>query len=83
MAAAVTISVAGVSYAALNTGGLTEHAQTVADRAECRAVDGAIAAYLVDHDRSATVIADVQPYLRGDISAYRIVDGLATGPGCA
>jgi hypothetical protein len=27
-------------------------------------------------------VSDVQPYVRGDISAYRIVRGKATGPGC-
>jgi hypothetical protein len=79
---AVTVSIAGVSYAAFNTDGLTERAQTVADAATCRTVDSAIVAYLVDHDGVPRTIADLKPYVRGDISRYRIVGGLASGPGC-
>jgi hypothetical protein len=82
MAAAATVSIAGVSYAALNTDSLTGRAHMVAGQADCRAVDTAIAAYLAEKDAAPQEIADVAPYVRGDISAYRIVDGLAAGPGC-
>ena len=82
MAAAITISIAGVSYATLNTDAAAEKARTVAAQADCRAVDTAIVAYLADTDAAPHVIADVEPYVRGDISGYRIVDGLAAGPGC-
>jgi hypothetical protein len=82
VAAAITASLAGVSYAAFNTDALTEPARTVADEATCRAVDDAIVAYLARYDAAPHRIADVAPYVRGDISAYRIEDGLAAGPGC-
>ena len=82
MAAAITVSIAGVSYAAFNVGEVSGPAKTVASRASCRAVDQAIVAYLVRHDTAPTVIGQLQPWVRGDISAYRIVKGRAAGPGC-
>jgi hypothetical protein len=82
MGAAITLSVAGGSYAAFNTGAVTRSAESVAHAADCRAVDTAIAAYLADHDAVPATVAQLRPYVRGDISAYRIVDGLAAGPGC-
>jgi hypothetical protein len=83
MAAAITVSVAGVSYAAFNSDAPTGKAHTVAARVDCHTVDTAIVAYLADKNVAPRTIADVEPYVRGDISAYRIVDGLAAGPGCA
>ena len=82
MAAAITVSIAGVSYAALNTDGLRDTATTVADRASCRAVDQAIAGYAAQNGSTPTTIAQLGTWVRGDISAYRIVRGRATGPGC-
>ena len=82
MAATITVSIAGLSYVAFNTTVLTERAQTVADAATCRAVDQAVLAYLAANETQPTRIADVRPYLRGDVSAYRIVRGRAAGPGC-
>jgi hypothetical protein len=82
MAAAITVSVAGVAYAASNTDKLTERARAVANQADCRAVDTAIVAYLAEKDVAPRRIADIQQYVRGDISAYTIKDGLADGPGC-
>jgi hypothetical protein len=82
MGAAVTFSVAGVSYAVLNANAPVQKAQAVADAADCRAVDIAIVAYLAQHDVAPTTVAQIQPYVRGDISRYRIVHGLAAGPGC-
>jgi hypothetical protein len=82
MAAAITVSVAGVSYAAFNTTAVAQTAQTTADRATCRAVDEAVAGYTALNDRVPTSIAQIQPLVRGDLSAYRIVRGLAAGPGC-
>ena len=83
MAAAITVSVAGLSYVAFNPSVLTDRAETVADQATCRAVDQALAAYAAMHETPAGSIADVRPYVRGDISQYRIVHGAAAGPGCA
>jgi hypothetical protein len=82
MAAAVTVSVVGVSYAAFNSDDAEEHAREVAGQATCRTVDSAIAAYAAIHDEIPVSIADLAEYVRGNITAYRIVDGVATGPGC-
>jgi len=82
MAAAVTVSIAGVSYAALNTDGIRSTAETVASQASCRAVDEAIAGYAAQHGTTPTTVAQLRPWVRGDISAYRIVRGRAAGPGC-
>ena len=82
MATAITVSIAGVSYAVVNTGGLRDTATTVANQASCRAVDEAIVGYAAQHDRAPTTIAQLRPWVRGDISAYRIVGGRAAGPGC-
>ena len=83
MAAAVTMSIGGVAYAALNTDEVTQPARTVASAADCRAVDTAIVAYVAERDQAPTTLDQIRPYILGDISAYRIVNGLATGPGCA
>jgi hypothetical protein len=82
MAAAITLSTAGVSYAALNTDQLTGRAETVADRVSCHTIDTAALAYAAQYGTDPTTIADLRPFVRGDISAYRIVHGLRTGPGC-
>lgn len=82
MAAAITVSVAGLSYVAFNPAALTERATTVAEQATCRTVDQAIAAYAAVHGADPRTITDLGPYVRGDISAYRIERGLAAGPGC-
>ena len=82
LAAALTVSVAGVSYAAFRPDELEGSARTVADAATCRAVNAAIVGYLASHDRAPRTIADLRRYVRGDISAYRIAGGAAAGPGC-
>ncbi|GAA0581711.1 hypothetical protein GCM10010172_78400 [Paractinoplanes ferrugineus] len=81
-AAAVTLSVAGVSYAALDPAKLEASARVVADQATCRTVDSAIVAYAGVHGAAPRTVADLAGYVKGDITAYRIVDGLAAGPGC-
>jgi hypothetical protein len=81
-AAAITLGVACASYAALNTGVLADRAEAVADQAGCRAVNQAILGYVAEHDRAPMRIADLTPYVDGDISAYRLVRGVASGPGC-
>jgi len=82
MSTAVTVSVVGVSYAAFNPDKAEKHAREVASRATCRTVDAAIVAYLALHDEAPRRIDDLTGFVDGDISAYRIVDGLAAGPGC-
>ena len=82
VAAVVTISIAGVSYAAFNSGSLIRRADVVATAADCRAVDAAIVAYEARHGAAPAFVDQLKPYVRGDVSAYRIVRGQAAGPGC-
>jgi len=82
IAATVTFSVAGVSYAALNPQRLTDQAQVVADQATCRTVESALVAYVAVHDEPPSRISDLSGYLDGDITRYRIIAGRVAGPGC-
>ena len=82
MAAAITVSVSGVSYAVLDPKELKADTQKVADQATCRTVDTAIVGYLSIHDVEPTSVAQLSGFVRGDISRYSIVDGIAAGPGC-
>ncbi|GGQ59407.1 hypothetical protein GCM10010166_31070 [Couchioplanes caeruleus subsp. azureus] len=82
MAAAITVSIAGVSYATLNTRSVTSAATEVAAQASCQAVDEAIVAYEARHHAAPTRIAQLKPFVKGDVSAYRITGGRAAGPGC-
>ena len=82
MAAAITVSISGVSYAALNVDGLSGSTRAVADQATCHSVDGAVVAFVAQHNAAPTTIKQLSPYLKGDISAYRIIAGRADGPGC-
>ena len=82
VASAVTVSIAGVSYAALKPKDLEHKARVVAAQADCRAVNEAIVAYVTINDRDPRSIRDLRDLVKGDISAYRIVGGMASGPGC-
>ncbi|HEY0535997.1 MAG TPA: hypothetical protein VGD29_30805 [Actinoplanes sp.] len=82
VASAVTASIAGVSYAAFKPKDVEHRARVVAAQADCRAVNEAIVAYVSINDRDPKSIADLRGLVQGDISAYRIVEGLAAGPGC-
>jgi hypothetical protein len=82
MAAAITTSIAGVSYVALNPTAIEHTAQATADKATCHAVDEAIVAYVAQNDTPPTRIAQLSSYVNGDITAYRIARGVAAGPGC-
>ena len=82
VAATVTVSIAGLSYAAFHSESLVRRAGVVATAADCHAVDSAIVAYLARNGTAPTGIGQLKPYVRGDISAYRIVNGQAAGPGC-
>jgi hypothetical protein len=83
MTSALTVSIAGVSYAAYSPAKMEARAQVVADQATCRTVDTAIVGYLMNNDTVPTSVRQLEDYVRGDISRYRIVDGVAAGPGCA
>jgi hypothetical protein len=82
MAAAVTLSIVGVSYSALNPDRLEAQARTVAATASCRTVDEAIVAFVGTNSRQPASITELVPYVKGDITAYSIVKGVAAGPGC-
>jgi hypothetical protein len=82
MSAAVTLSVAGGSYLALNPDQLRRPTQMIADHATCRVVDQAIVAYAGATGEAPRTMADLQDYIEGDVHAYRIVAGRAAGPGC-
>jgi hypothetical protein len=82
MVATVTLGTAGVSYVVLNPDRLEDQAQSVADQATCRTVDSAIVAFVAATGADPTSTAELARYVRGDITAYRIVDGQAAGPGC-
>jgi hypothetical protein len=62
--------------------GLERDARGVADQATCRSVDTAIVAYAALNDADPATIAQLAGYVKGDITGYRIVDGVAAGPGC-
>jgi hypothetical protein len=61
---------------------MERNARVVASQATCRTVDSAIVAYVAVHDEAPRLIDDLTEYVNGDITAYRIVDGVAAGPGC-
>jgi hypothetical protein len=82
MASAITVSVGGTAYAVLNPRELQSRTQVVADKATCRTVDTAIVGYLMNNGTAPTSIRQLKDYVSGDISRYRIVDGVAAGPGC-
>ncbi|WP_236030282.1 hypothetical protein [Paractinoplanes lichenicola] len=83
MTAAVTLSIAGFSYSQFDARELERKAQVVADKATCRAVNSAIVAYVGINGNDPKAITDLNGYLDGDISSYRVVRGRAAGPGCA
>ncbi|MFC3993687.1 hypothetical protein [Actinoplanes siamensis] len=82
VACALTLSIGGASYAALRPDKIKAEAQAVADRATCRTVDTAIVGFIALNDADPTSVTQLQPFLDGDISRYRIVGGRAAGPGC-
>ena len=82
MTAAVTVSVGSLSYLTLSPDRAGESARRVAATASCRSVDAAIVAYITVNGKPPVSIKDLIPYVKGDITAYRIVQGVATGPGC-
>ncbi|MEU8239599.1 hypothetical protein AB0C07_15255 [Actinoplanes missouriensis] len=80
--AALTVSVAGVSYAAFIPEKLESDVRVVAEAATCRTVDTAIVGYLSVNGVAPTSTAQLAGWVKGDISAYSIDNGVAVGPGC-
>ncbi|MBM2619994.1 hypothetical protein JIG36_31220 [Actinoplanes sp. LDG1-06] len=83
VAATVTLSIAAICYSQFDPKGSEQQARTAADKATCRAVDSAIVAYAGLHGEAPKAVSQIAGYLKGDITAYRIVNGQATGPGCS
>ncbi|MEU4693061.1 hypothetical protein [Actinoplanes sp. NPDC023714] len=81
-AAAITVSVSGISYVAYNPEKIKGDVQQVADRATCRTVDTAIVGYEAVTGEAPTRISQLREWVRGDISGYVIKNGMAAGPGC-
>lgn len=80
---AVTLGAAAAGVTAMDPARLQDAAEVAASAATCRSVDNAIAAYIAEQDVLPTRLFEIQRYVRGDISAYRIDRGHAVGPGCA
>ena len=80
---AVTLGVAAAGLAAMDPAVLRDGAEVAASAATCRSIDNAIAAYVAEQNVVPTQLFEIQRYVRGDISAYRIDRGMAVGPGCA
>jgi hypothetical protein len=78
----ITTGSAATATVALDLPTMLAQTRAVATGATCRSVNIAILGYVAEHDRTPVSIADLAPYTRGDISAYRIVGGVASGPGC-
>jgi hypothetical protein len=80
--AIVTLGTVATAAVSVDIPELSRQAEGTAGQANCRAVDTAILAYYSEEQVLPTAIKDVEPYIQGDISAYRIVSGKAAGPGC-
>ncbi|MBU2664376.1 hypothetical protein KOI35_12805 [Actinoplanes bogorensis] len=83
VAAAVTLSIAAVCYSQFDPKASEKQARVVADKATCHTVDSAIVAYVGIHGTAPKAISEITGYVKGDITAYRIVNGQAAGPGCS
>ncbi len=82
MASVITLGTVASATISVDAPALTRRAETAAAQATCRAVDTAILAFYTDRQVLPTTQRDVQPYVKGDISRYRIIAGRAAGPGC-
>lgn len=82
LAAALTAGAAVAASDALDLPVLRATAEAVASTATCRSIEAAIVAYTAEHDAPPADIAELEPYVRGDLSGYRIAAGTPAGPGC-
>ena len=78
----VVLGASAAAVAAMNMPGLTEKAQMVGDKATCHAVRNAYAGYTTENGVPPKRIADIKPYLSGDIAEYRLTTAGVAGPGC-
>jgi hypothetical protein len=82
MVATITLGTVASAAVTMDIPAMTRQAQSAVDQVNCRQVDTAILAYVAERQKQPVSVADVQPYVQGDISAYRILRGRVTGPGC-
>ncbi len=82
VASVITLGTVASATLTVDTPALTRRAESAAAQATCRAVDTAILAFYSERQVLPTTQRDLQPYVTGDISRYRIVAGRAAGPGC-
>lgn len=82
VAAVLTTGVAGAAYTAVDMDALTAQAERTAAEATCKAVDTGVAAYVEANGDAPATITQIGEYVRGDITAYRLDNGVAVGPGC-
>ncbi len=79
---AVTLGAVASAANGMDVPVMTEQARRVAAQETCRSVELAVVAFAGERGHPPADIGQVRAYLRGDVSAYRIVDGAADGPGC-
>jgi hypothetical protein len=80
---AMAVGAGGGACAAIDVPAVIAETTGVAQGANCRTVDTAIVAYAAEHDAEPRTVIDLRAYVSADISAYQLVDGRVTGPGCA
>lgn len=83
MVAVVTLGVTGSAIFVMSPARVSQRVEVTADQASCRAVELGVLAYVEQRGVPPLVPADIQPYVRGDITAYRLHGGTVMGPGCA
>jgi hypothetical protein len=84
VAVSLTVVLGGGAAAAtaLDMPGLLGKVEATTVKASCHTMRNAVAAYTTDHGRAPARITDVQPYVRGDLTPYRVTATGVTGPGC-
>ncbi len=78
----VVLGAGAAAFVAVDMPRLTGGVQTTADKATCHAAENAFAAYTTAEGRPPRTIADIAPYVSGDLTEYRITPRGVTGPGC-
>lgn len=79
---AITLGTLGAAATQVDVGRLAHRTTVTAAQVTCHTIDTAIAAYHAERGTMPTVVTDIRPYVRGDVSPYRIDQGRAAGPGC-
>ncbi len=78
----VVLGTGAATMTALDVPELFDKVEATTEKASCHTVRNAIAAYSTDNGRPPAHITDVRPYVRGDLTPYRVTPTGVTGPGC-